>query len=267
VADSDAKTDRAGLAPGVPTDYYDRIYAAEEEHWWYRGMRSITRAMLGDELLRSGLRLLDAGCGTGGFLRWALDFGDVRAVCGVDVSSAAVELARERVPEARFDVAPLWQLPYEPASFDLVTLNDVLQHIPEDKVAPSLMELGRVLVQGGALFLRTNGALRARRERDDWRAYDARSLGEQLAAAGFRVGKLSYANMIPSLWAAVTGSSPRAPTEERHGIPIERSSNVRGAVGLLLLEAEGRFMRKTNRSLPFGHTIVAVARTGDLPFN
>ena len=56
------------LAPGIPKDYYRRIFEDEERHWWYRGMLSITAALLGERLTRPGQRLLDAGCGTGGFL-------------------------------------------------------------------------------------------------------------------------------------------------------------------------------------------------------
>ena len=49
-------------------------------------------------------------------------------VCGVDIGSAAIELARERVPEAELAVTPLTTLPFEDGTFDLVSLNDVLQH-------------------------------------------------------------------------------------------------------------------------------------------
>src|SRR2546425_868787 len=101
------------LAPGVPADYYQRIYAAEERHWWHLGMREITRSLLGDRLTRPGSRLLDAGCGTGGFLRWALDSGSFAFAAGVDLGSAAIELARERVPDAELTVAALTALPFD----------------------------------------------------------------------------------------------------------------------------------------------------------
>src|SRR5438093_6139259 len=104
-------TTPAALAPGVPHDYYRRIRSAENDHWWYQGMREIARALLG-ERLRAGGRLLDAGCGTGGFLRWALGQGAFESVAGVDVSSTALGLAAEQVPEADLQLAPLHQLPF-----------------------------------------------------------------------------------------------------------------------------------------------------------
>jgi SAM-dependent methyltransferase len=245
------------LAPGVPPDYYSRIAEVEDRHWWHRGMRRITQALLGE---RSGAdRLLDAGCGTGGFMRWALDTGLCAGVCGIDVSSAAIELARRRVPEADLHVAPLWELPVESAAYDLVVLNDVLQHIPEDKVGPSCEELGRALADGGSLLVRTNGARDARRERHDWRRYDATTLSATLEASGFRVERLTYANVIPSLWSALRGSSPHAPTETSHGIPAGDPSSLRSRIALGLLVAEARYLGHGATRLPYGHTLFAVA--------
>jgi SAM-dependent methyltransferase len=251
-------TTTAVLAPGVPPDYYDRIYDAEQRHWWYRGMRSISAALLGDRL-QAGGRVLDAGCGTGGFLRWVLDSGPFRAASGADIGSGAIELARRRVPEADLHVAALRELPLEDASFDLVVTGDVLQHVPEDEVSTSLREVRRVLAPDGVLLLRTNGARRLRRERDDWRAYDAATLRAELDAAGLSCERLTYANAILSAWAVATRRTPHAPTDERHGIPLEAPRGVRSAVGLGLLRAEARYLSRPGRRLPFGHTLFALA--------
>lgn len=248
-----------GLAPGVPADYYDSIVAAEQTHWWYRGMREIADALLGDRLMRPGLSVLDAGCGTGGFLRWILDRADVRVAVGIDVSSAAIAYAETQVPEATFAVAPLSDLPQQSESFDLVVMNDVLQHVPEADLGQSLAELKRLLVADGVLLVRTNGARTMRRERHDWRAYDAPSLERVLVDAGFRVERVTYANFILSLWGEVSRSVPHAPTEERHGIPTKRPGRVRSAIGLMLLRWEALYLRRPTRRLPFGHTLFALA--------
>jgi SAM-dependent methyltransferase len=247
------------LAPGIPPDYYRRIFVAEERHWWYRGMQAVTAALLGERLERSGQRLLDAGCGTGGFLRWALDRGSFSASAGVDVATAAIELAHARVPEADLHAAALAALPFEDASFDLVVSNDVLQHVHEDDVAASLSELRRVLSPSGTLLLRTNGARRLRRERDDWRAYDRATLTAELERAGFSCERLTYANTAPSLWGALRGRSPCAPTEESDGVPSRRPRRVGQCVGGALLQAEARYLSRPGRTLPYGHTLFAVA--------
>lgn len=246
-------------APGIPADYYRRIFEVEEGHWWYRGMRTITAAILGDRLHRPGVRLLDAGCGTGGFLSWAAARAELGRAAGVDIGSDAIELARTRFPAAELRTAPLRSLPFDAASFDLVVSNDVLQHVPEDEVEESLLELRRVLAPGGTLLLRTSGARRFRRERDDWRAYDRRTLTELLCHTQLAVERVTYVNMLLSLYGAARGRSPRAPSESRDGLPRREAPAVVGAVGGRILAAEARWLARPGRTLPFGHTLVAVA--------
>jgi SAM-dependent methyltransferase len=250
-----------GLAPGVPPDYYERISEVEREHWWYRGTREIALALLGSRL-DDARRILDAGCGTGGFLRWALDKSSFDWAVGVDIGSAAIDLAQRLVPEAEFRVAPLSDLPLADASFDLTVMNDVLQHVPEGELEPSLSELRRTLAPGGVLLIRTNGARTARREREDWRAYDAGLLRSTLEAGGFRVERITYANAALSLWGDALGRTPRAPTEERHGIP-EAPGRVRSAIASALMRAEARLLARPGLRLPYGHTLFAVARPAD----
>jgi ubiquinone/menaquinone biosynthesis C-methylase UbiE len=246
------------LAPGVPADYYDRIRAFEDSHWWYLGMRSVLDRLIGDRLSGPGVRLLDAGCGTGGFLAWASSRYNVNAPAGADVSSAAIDLAKTRVPNADLRVAPLSALPWDDDSFNLVVTQDVLQHIAEDELDVSLRELRRVLQSGGVLFVRTNGARRLRRVRDDWRAFDTATVTHLLEKASFRVRRVTHANMLLSLWGSVRGAAPTEPTETKAGVPTANAGALRSRVGRQLLEAEARYLG-SGRDLPYGHTIVAVA--------
>ena len=247
------------LAPGIPADYYQRIFEVEERHWWYRGMRSLSAALLGERLTRPGQRLLDAGCGTGGFLRWALDRGSLATAAGVDVGSAAIELARTRLPDVDLRTAPLCALPFGNTSFDLVVTNDVLQHVSDHEVDRSLRELRRVLAPGGTLLLRTNGSRRLRSERDDWRAYDRMTLTEVLERAGFGIERVTYANTLLSLYGALRGRAPRAPSESHDGIPRREPSRLVAAVGGAVLATEARWLSRPGRSLSYGHTLFAVA--------
>ena len=243
----------------LPDGYFERLYEVEQEHWWHRGMREISAAVLGSRLTGPGRRLLDAGCGTGGFLGWASVIGAPDRLCGVDASSAAIALAQRRVPAAELSVAEVRELPFETAGFDLVALNDVLQHIYEDEVAESLKEVRRVLAPGGVLLVRTNGGLRARRERPDWRLYDRRQLVATLERSGLCCERVTHGNAVPSVWAAARKRGPRAPSNTSHGIPAPDGRLV-ARVGYALLRAEARVLRNSVRALPYGHTLIAVAR-------
>jgi SAM-dependent methyltransferase len=243
---------------GLPDDYYDRLFEVEQRHWWQRGMRRITLTLLGGRLETAGQHLLDAGCGSGGFLRWAAQLDAFDSASGVDASRDAIELARGRAPDARLVVARVSELPFPDSSFDVAFLNDVLQHIPEDEVQASLAELRRTLGPGGALLVRTGGAARAREERADWRIYDSAALIATLRAAGFSCERTTYANMVPSLVATVRGHAPRAPTRARHGIP-SLPGTAAGAIGYGLLRFEGALLAHPRGRLPYGHTLFGLA--------
>jgi SAM-dependent methyltransferase len=67
----------------------------------------------------AGARVLDVGCGVGGFLR-AVDErgGDPH---GIDASETLVAVARDRLPHADVRVGEMEQLPWDDDSFDVVT--------------------------------------------------------------------------------------------------------------------------------------------------
>jgi SAM-dependent methyltransferase len=238
----------------VPGDYYRRLQEVDTRHWWHVGMRSLAEALLEGRLHGA---LLDAGCGTGGFLAWARSTGAFSRLCGIDFSAEAIDIARETVPDAELHAAPLDRIPFGDGGFDLVVSLDVLQHVHESQLDASLREVRRVLRPGGTLLVRTNGGRRARRVRDDWRAYDAPTLAADLRRAGFAVRRLTYANTLLSLAAAARGRRPEAPTGESCGIPLVEEG-ARTAVGRTLLEVETRVVARGGR-LPYGHTLFALA--------
>ena len=135
-------------------------------------------------------RVLEAGCGWGELaLRLATELGaDVRAI---DLSPRMVELARERGVEAQ--VADVCALPFQDGSFDSVTANWMLYHVPDVDLAVS--ELARVLRPGGRLVAATNStahleelwALVGRDRTGEARHFFAEDGGEWLASHFARV--------------------------------------------------------------------------------
>jgi len=240
----------------VPADYYTRLAEIDASHWWTQGMIDIELTLL-ERWLHDRPPLLDAGCGTGGFLVRAAEAGRFGALTGVDMSGEAIEIARRRVPGAALDMSPLAQLPFDDGSFGVVVSNDVVQHVHEQELAASLVELRRVLRPAGVLAVRTNGGRKARRERDDWRLYDASSLRRELEQAGFSVERITYANALFSAAAAARGHSPRAPTTSGSGIPPApgKALSIAGGATLALERAAARHGLR----VPWGHTLFALA--------
>src|SRR5262249_48549700 len=100
---------RAGVVQDVPADYYRRLRGGATRHWWHIGMRSLAATLLDGRMHGA---LLDAGCGTGGFLAWAATTGAFTRLCGIDISVEAIELAHETVPGAALHAAPLDRIPF-----------------------------------------------------------------------------------------------------------------------------------------------------------
>ena len=111
--------------------------------------RPTYRARMLTQRLGGPGRLLDVGCGVGEFMAEMaqLDWN----VMGVEPSNAAT-IAGERFPGA-VKRSTLEDASYPDASFDLVTLWDVVEHLPDP--VTTLREVRRVLRPGGTLFIQT----------------------------------------------------------------------------------------------------------------
>lgn len=103
----------------------------------------------------SGCRMLNVGCGPGGFNVAATGAG-ARA-WGVDSSWDAVAIARDRVPAGRVVCATAEALPFIDGWFDVIYCYSTLEHVEE--VSSALREMARVLQPGGALYLHTPNRL------------------------------------------------------------------------------------------------------------
>jgi ubiquinone/menaquinone biosynthesis C-methylase UbiE len=101
----------------------------------------------------SGLDALDIGCGAGVALRHLAQLGfDERRLAGVDLLEERIQNARMDLPSADLRVADASQLPFQHASFDLVTAWTVFSSILDDQLARAVAtEMARVLKPDGAI--------------------------------------------------------------------------------------------------------------------
>lgn len=96
-----------------------------------------------------GVVALDAACGTGRQAAFLHQLGC--SVVGLDQSEPMLAIAREKLPDARFEVGDVEHLPFDDGSFDLAVVSLALCHLtdPSDGVG----ELARVLRPGGTLVV------------------------------------------------------------------------------------------------------------------
>lgn len=241
-------------------EQYDIVFQSELTHWWYVGMRRIALGLLKRALpAQGGLRLLDAGCGTGGMLLSLAPWGDA---VGVDLAPRALSLALKRGMSPLL-LASVERLPFSQESFHVVTCFDVLYHQRVEDDLRALREFWRVLRPGGVLLVRVPAfeALRASHDAavHTRHRYTAPELRQTVESAGFQVERLTYANtlLFPlaaawRLWQRAFGQASRPEGDMR---PLPGWAN-----GLLasLLGLESRWL--TRRDLPLGLSVLCLAR-------
>ena len=180
-------------------DEYRKMYALEENFWWYRGMLRITRQILGQYFkTRGDIRILDAGCGTGKMLLELEPYAN-RPPVGFDFSSEAMKFleARGLVNVLR---ASTTEIPFKSGSFDLVTSFEVLCQLPGEGDLKALREFHRVLKPAGKIYVRLPAYqwMYANHDRyqQTFRRYHRLDLIAKVEQAGFRILKASYANFF-----------------------------------------------------------------------
>jgi 2-polyprenyl-3-methyl-5-hydroxy-6-metoxy-1,4-benzoquinol methylase len=138
-----------------------------------------------------GGQLLDVGCGSGEWLLTMRGLG--WRVQGVDFDAKAAELAESQGLNVR--AGSVEQQEYPDGTFDAVTLNHVIEHVPDP--LGTLAECARILKPGGQVVVATpnNASLGHRCFKENWRGlepprhlhiFSPQSLRQVLAQAGYK---------------------------------------------------------------------------------
>jgi SAM-dependent methyltransferase len=241
---------------------YLHMFEQEVHHWWYVGMRAITRSLLPPTDSLRGIQVLDAGCGTGYNLGWLKDqYGAV--VTGFDFSPRALDFCRKR-RAGSLVCADAALLPFASGVYDLVICFDVITHLENESArSGTLREFLRILRPGGHLMIRVPAYKFLRGSHDAavmvHHRYGRRELDHAVDAAGFRVLRLSGANtilfpaavlwrMMKKIGLAPEGSDVRSTT---------RGNRTLNGALTYVLKCEAAILRRCN--LPFGLSLFILA--------
>ncbi|MDX2037452.1 MAG: methyltransferase domain-containing protein [Isosphaeraceae bacterium] len=242
---------------------YETMFRAEEDHWWYRGLRDIVFSEIDRLALRDrAVILLDAGCGTGKTLEVARAHGIDAS--GFDLSERALAFAVRRIggSVAR---ASILRPPFADGSFSIVVSNDVLCCLaPADQVV-AMRGLARLLARGGRLIvnLPAHPSLSSSHDRAVHieTRYTRRGLSDLLESAGLEAEILTHRNTVLLPIAAavrlfrrfVSRGTEKPPRSDLRPAPEPLNSLL--ATPLLL---ENRLIRLGAR-FPLGLSIYCVA--------
>ncbi len=241
---------------------FDELYRLEDTYWWFVGRRRLIRQLLETYAPtrdnRPGLRILDAGCGTGGTMKAVGELGEVH---GCDAAWAALEYCRKR-SFTNLACSRVEQLSYVDGSLDVVTSCDVLEHVADDGAA--LREIYRILRPGGIVVMTVPAHPYLWSEHDEalahLRRYTRKEITGKLQEAGYRIEKFSSAVsfVFPVIFAfrMLQRLRTKQPEEPKTDLRILPALLNGALIGLLRIEMW--LIRHFN--LPIGTSFVVVGR-------
>ena len=135
----------------IPVGYYDEVFHRErgvQSKWHHLKFARIR------ERMRQPQQHLDVGCGPGTFIGTLSGHG---TSVGADISEVQLDYAEQHYasPDRRFVAITPGALPFDDASFDCVTLVELIEHLTPDDAMTTLREAHRVLCPGGQLLVST----------------------------------------------------------------------------------------------------------------
>jgi protein-L-isoaspartate O-methyltransferase len=133
---------------------YVHGYSPREAERLFDQAQTLTELLHHDTRYPAGSRVLEAGCGVGAQTVTLVSQSPDASFTCIDCSDASLSEAEARVRAAgftnvRFQNADIYNLPFEPGSFDHIFVCFVLEHLPDP--AGALASLKRVLRHGGTI--------------------------------------------------------------------------------------------------------------------
>jgi SAM-dependent methyltransferase len=144
--------------------YADITFAKYSMYWWSNRFYATLARRYG----RRGARLLEVGSGMGHLVG---QLEDSFLTFGMDLNHWAVKQSKAVVATSALETASAQELPFADASFNVVIIKHIVEHLPDP--AQALSEIGRVTEPGGTLILATPnlGSLLKPWKGDKWIGY------------------------------------------------------------------------------------------------
>ncbi|WP_020604976.1 class I SAM-dependent DNA methyltransferase [Spirosoma spitsbergense] len=184
------------------SEEYAKMFELEGRLWWYRSLHERVQTILAQQFgNRRDIRVLDAGCGTGGMLDFLRKQGytDIK---GIDGSDDAVTFCHERsLSVTKVDLKHLAH--FEPeVRYDAVLCNDIFCYFTESELPPLLAALANRLKPDGILITNNNAFSIFRGQHDIavgiLRRFVLADFTPLMPAAGLRISQSTYWSFLLS---------------------------------------------------------------------
>ena len=235
---------------------YEQMAKLDGAHWWFTARRRILDGLI-ERIVKPprNARILELGAGTGHNLAMLSRFGSVEAS---ELDPVAREIASERFGKPVVEAALPDLSMFPAASYDLIALLDVLEHVPDDK--SSLAAIFERLKPGGALLLTVpiNPWMWSAHDvaHHHHRRYRTAEIRKLALDAGYEIDLLSPFNslLFPPIAAVRLAGKLIGKDDSDDAMPSAPVNKILDAVFGLERGLIGRV------PLPFGVSLVAVLR-------
>jgi len=235
---------------------YEQMAKLDASHWWFTARRRILDGVIERIVMPpKDARILELGAGTGHNLAMLSRFGRVEAS---ELDPVARELASVRFGRPVVEAALPDLSMFPAASYDMVALLDVLEHVPDDK--GSLAAIFERLKPGGALLLTVpiNPWMWSAHDvaHHHHRRYRTAEIRNLALAAGYEIDLLSPFNslLFPPIAAVRLAGKLTGKDDSDDAMPSAPVNKILDTVFGLERGLIGRV------PLPFGVSLVAVLR-------
>ena len=175
---------------------YDAMAEQDHSHWWYVARRDVLHDLIARRISPpKDARILEIGCGTGHNLAMLQQFGRVE---GIELDSVSRDFARQRFGDAVYDARLPELAGIDRATYDLVAILDVLEHVEDDVAA--LQACAALLKPGGRVLITVPQYAWMWTGHDvanhHFRRYSKAELRDAISAAGLRVEMMASFNSL-----------------------------------------------------------------------
>jgi SAM-dependent methyltransferase len=139
----------------INSSEYQAMFDTEEKLWWYKILHEKVLTFIRSQQLPKDIKILDAGCGTGGLMAFLRNNG-YNHCKGFDFSEDAVSLAGSRgFDVSRIDITKISEF-FTGQTFDIIICNDVLYQFEDDEISGIFQGLFSKLSSDGFLISNNN---------------------------------------------------------------------------------------------------------------
>lgn len=188
--------DSAGAQAGFKPEYFARLAAIEQGHFWFRARNALIQWALG-KYFPNAESFFEIGCGTGYVLAGIReDFPRMRLV-GSDIFTDGLVFAKARLPGVELYQMDARRIFFE-CEFDVVGAFDVLEHLVEDETA--LAQMFNAARPGGGLLVTVPQQRYLWSASDQFamhqRRYGRAELRAKVRNAGFEIERITSFNSL-----------------------------------------------------------------------